>query len=270
MALKIIELFGSAVLVDAGRPGFRKYGVPVGGAFDRECFRLANTLIENQPCATALEFALGTITFEATEDTTIAIVGAAEYFEINNTRHAANCCTTITKGSILRIAPRKNGLRTYLALQGGIAGNPILGSYSGIVLNKGDSLRANRPNEIGGDLISGIRPTSLQNKPFRVTLLSLEVNWLNQQYQASHHLDRVGIRLLGDSGIENTRSITSEPSVFGIVQLTEDAQLILHGPDGPTITGYRKIACIVEEDLDRLGQIAPNDEVTFESAPETR
>src|ERR1700736_2373753 len=39
-----------------GRPGWGAYGVPEGGALDRESLRRANTLVGNPPSAPALEF----------------------------------------------------------------------------------------------------------------------------------------------------------------------------------------------------------------------
>lgn len=49
----------------------------------------------------------------------------------------------------------------------------------------------------------------------------------------------------------------SEPSTHGAIQITPDNQLLIHGPDGPTLGGYPKIGTIIEADLSTLAQLRP-------------
>ena len=76
--------------------------------------------------------------------------------------------------------------------------------------------------------------------------------------------DRVGIRLDGiqlDPGPEQL----SEPACPGAIQVTNDGSVIVLGPDGPTIGGYRKIGVVCSADLDALGQLRPGGSVRFAS-----
>jgi urea carboxylase len=98
----------------------------------------------------------------------------------------------------------------------------------------------------------------------RVVALGDE-SWAQAEYTVGRNIDRVGLRLEGPKPMIDARSGRSEPSVFGAVQVTEDRTLIVHGPDGPTIGGYRKLGGVVRADLDRLGQLAPGDRVSFRS-----
>jgi allophanate hydrolase subunit 2 len=97
----------------------------------------------------------------------------------------------------------------------------------------------------------------------RAVLCDDDGAWTEAEYTVGRNIDRVGLRFDGPKPMVDARSGTSEPSVFGAVQVTEDRTLIVHGPDGPTIGGYRKLACVVRADLDRVGQLAPGDRVRF-------
>lgn len=262
MALKVIELFGQATLQDAGRPGYRKFGVPVGGAFDRESLSCANELLGNTVDALAIELALGVLTLEATSPIVISVVGASNDVTVNGKSGGGNRSIALAEGDRLRIGPPQSGLRTVIALPGGVKGPTVLGSRLGPVVRVGDTLVAN--GEVSAEPRALGRPLqSLKGGPLRVIALDQETGWFDKTYKASQLMDRVGIRLEGDAGFIETGSGRSEPSVIGVVQVTGDGRLVIHGPDGPTIGGYRKVGCVVSADLDRVGQIAPGNTVTF-------
>jgi allophanate hydrolase subunit 2 len=103
----------------------------------------------------------------------------------------------------------------------------------------------------------------LLDRPLRVVLHDDDGGWTGAEYTVGRNIDRVGLRFDGAKPMVDARSGRSEPSVFGAVQVTEDRTLIVHGPDGPTIGGYRKLAGVVRADLDRVGQLAPGDRVRF-------
>lgn len=262
MSLKVLEVFGPATIQDAGRPGYRKYGVPVGGAFDRESLALANGLLGNGQTAPAIELALGTASFEATGDTDVAIVGAADEVFINGASGGGNRSLALRKGDVLKIAPPKTGVRTMIALPGGIKGAPILGSLSGASVEKGDEIVAKGASARDPQALVH-PPMSLTTGAFRVVPIGSADPWIERTYTASRLMNRVGIRLEGCSGLTDLATKASEPSVLGVIQLTGDGRLIIHGPDGPTIGGYLKLGCIVSEDLNRLGQVAPGDALRF-------
>lgn len=73
----------------------------------------------------------------------------------------------------------------------------------------------------------------------------------------------MGARLVGPPLPVPPREIASEPVCPGTVQVTRDGQCIILGVDGQTIGGYPKIAHVIAADLPLLGQLRPNEEISF-------
>src|SRR3954447_10548709 len=76
VGLLVIRPGPSATVQDRGRVGYRSFGVPVGGAFDRGSLDLANALVGNDLDAAALEFTLVGGLYRAEVDLAIALAGA--------------------------------------------------------------------------------------------------------------------------------------------------------------------------------------------------
>jgi antagonist of KipI len=74
----------------------------------------------------------------------------------------------------------------------------------------------------------------------------------------------MGLRLHGEPLTMPSRELVSEPVCPGTVQVTRDGQCIILGVDGQTIGGYPKIAQVISADLDKLGQLRPDERVRFE------
>ena len=263
MRLRVLSVFGLASLQDAGRPGFRRFGVPTGGAFDRESHRLANAMLGVPPDSPVVEFALGTMEMEALADGCVAVVGACESVLVDGNDQGGNVRFCFRAGSRLTVTPPKRGLRTFIALPGGVASPQVLESASGAVVEAGTEI-SSAAQALSLDVLRLARPpASLSPSPLRVVALGDDFGWMGAEYTVGRNIDRVGLRLEGPRPMVEVRSGRSEPSVFGVVQLTEDRSVIVHGPDGPTIGGYRKLGGVVRADLDRLAQLAPGDRVRF-------
>lgn len=265
MRVEVLELFGHATLQDAGRPGFRRFGVPPGGAFDGESLRLANGLLDNEPFAPAVEFAVGTMRLKCIDYGNIAVVGACPGLVINGAERSSNSRLALRPGDEVTLLPPRKGLRTYVALPGGVEAERVLGSASGLPVARGDVLAGSAgspPDMLEESLVAP--PSSLAGGGLRVVPMVPEEGWCHNRYTASNDMDRVGIRLEGPKPETDARSGESEPSVFGAIQLTEGCRLIIHGPDGPTIGGYVKLGVVIRADLDRLAQVRPGDTVEFE------
>src|SRR3954447_12048782 len=82
MGLIVIDSGFWSTVQDAGRVGYREWGVPVGGAFDRRSADLANALVGNGPDCAVLELALRGGTFEGLGNLAIALAGAPMEAEI--------------------------------------------------------------------------------------------------------------------------------------------------------------------------------------------
>lgn len=90
---------------------------------------------------------------------------------------------------------------------------------------------------------------------------------MSSDFTVSSEANRVGVRLLGPSlRPVGGADIISEGIVTGSIQVTGEGQPIMMLPGHATIGGYTKIATVIEEDWDRLGQLAPGDTVRFREA----
>lgn len=227
MTLEIVQLFGVATWVRTGQPARRRFGVPPGGPFDVESYRLACALVGVAEGAPALELGMAHAVVRAKEDGPIAIVGSAPRI------------VSLKRGETLEIAPSTAGARTYLA-QGRA---PVLERR----LARLPSSLVRRPlRVVSGPQAASFDLDRIVSSPFRVS-------WT---------LDRVGVRLEGEGPIHRLE-LPSEPACPGAVQVTPNGTLIVLGPDGPTIGGYPKPLVVATVDSDRVGQLRPGDDVRF-------
>ncbi len=262
MRILVRSVFGLASLQDSGRSGYRRFGVPDGGAFDRESFHLANALLGNELDDPVIEFALGTMEFEALTGGCVSVVGASSGVTVGGSQSSCNTVLNLKKGDLVTVAPPKRGLRTYVGVPGGFVARESLGSVSGAVVEAKAELSSAEERAVPGRQLAEL-PSSLSERPLRALLNEVDGTWTDAAYTVGRSIDRVGLRLEGPKPMIDPASGRSEPSVFGAVQLTEDRTLIVHGPDGPTIGGYIKLGGVVRADLDRVGQLAPGDAVRF-------
>ena len=107
---------------DDGRPGQAALGIGRSGACDRASAALANRLVGNPVDAALLEVTFGGLALRADGDLLVVSTGA----RCPGAPHAAP--TVLRAGSELRLGAPVSGLRSYLAVRGGIDVPPVLGS----------------------------------------------------------------------------------------------------------------------------------------------
>lgn len=248
--MKVRALAGVATLQDGGRPGWRHFGVPPSGIWDRESAALANALVGNPPATTVLELALGTIEIEAEATATLACVGTTRDSRL-----------ILRAGESLRIGPPRRA-RAYVAVPSGFEARQKMGSVSGTAVEVGTVLAPMGVRGLGQVSLAD-PPATMEDRPLRILPGPQSHQFDLGAFAAAayrvHILsDRVGIRLKGAS-LPEGEEIVSEPACPGAIQITGGGQPIVLGPDGPTIGGYPKIAVVCEADLDRLAQLRPGD-----------
>ncbi len=267
---------------DFGRVGFRKYGVPVSGVMDTNSYELANWLVGNPNGAPVLEFTLKGGRYLFHDNTVIAITGALMNPKINGSEIAMNCSLEIKEGDELELGFAKRGCRAYLAIQGDPKISKVMDSYStyttgkfggfeGHTLKKGDILNW---KNLGRDFEQ--RKTPIEQIPYfssKITVRvikgvewdwfdqSLKDQFLNSKYFIGSSSNRMGIRLDGVSLNVTKREMISSPVITGIIQLPPNGKPIILMQDGQTIGGYPRIAKVLDEDLWRLGQLKPGDQL---------
>jgi 5-oxoprolinase (ATP-hydrolysing) subunit C len=270
---------------DAGRRGWRRFGVSGAGAMDRLALSVANALVGNAPDTAALEFAhVGGAWEIAAASCRIAVTGGNFSMSANGTPLACWQSHTLRRGQRLTIGGAADAVWGYLAVANGFSVVPQLGSCSthlrsglgglgGHRLSAGDvlPLRAARAPYGRERRVAPIRQAP---GPLRVVLgpqadyfTSDTINaFLGAGYSVSHRADRMGTWLEGPL-IAHARgyNVLSDGVVPGCIQIPGTGQPLVLLMDCQTIGGFPKLATIITADLPRFVQTKAGRAVIFEA-----
>lgn len=284
--LEVLKTGPLATVQDEGRPGLAGLGVGLSGAADRDSMRLANRLLGNDPGAAVLEVTFGGLSLRARGDLTVALTGARAPATVDGAGVGSCGPVRLPAGAVLRLGVPPAGLRTYVAVRGGIAVDPVLGSRStdvmasigppvlepGTVLPVGPA-RGPWP---GVDLAPVVSPSpgdvELRVRP------GPRDDWFSEgalealcsaAYEVTAESNRVGMRLAGPV-LERSRQeeLPSEGMVRGALQVPPTGQPTLFLADHPVTGGYPVIGVVTGPDVDRAAQARPGQRVCFRLARE--
>ena len=116
---------------DGGRHGAQRYGLTPSGAMDRLALAAANTLLDNAPFAAAVEIGPFSAAFTARNGAVrVALSGAVRSADIAGRPVAFDTSMTIPEGETLTLGFAKGGAFSYLAIEGGVTGEPMFGSLA--------------------------------------------------------------------------------------------------------------------------------------------
>jgi biotin-dependent carboxylase-like uncharacterized protein len=267
-----------------GRPGWRRYGVPVTGAADAFSARLANRLVGNPDAATLLEVTLLGPTLRLTAPAAVGLAGADLGAEVDRVPLAPGRAMRVRAGATIRFGSARRGLRAYLAFAGGIAEPIVLGSRatdlrSGFGGHEGRRLAAGDRLMLGDarqrPLLRRARSlTDAPEGPIRVTkgphvdrfaAGALDAI-LATKWTVRVDSDRAGVRLDGAPLVHADPSSAEIAPVglpLGAIQVPADGRPILALVDRPVTGGYPVIACIARADVARVAQLGAGAEVRF-------
>jgi len=269
---------------DLGRFGHLRVGIPTSGPMDRDVFVLGNRLVGNPDGAAGLECTLVGPRLELTDDRLVAVTGAEVAPTLNGAAIPAWQAVPAKAGDVLRLGPARSGVRAYLAIAGGLATPPVLGSRAtyvrgrlggleGRALRKGDRLplgaaapgparrvRAARVPAYGAEITVAV---ILGPQDDRFTVAGIDA-FLSGPYELLPQSDRMGARLKGPF-IEHTRGhdIVSDGVPMGGIQVIGEGQPIVLLADRQSAGGYTKIATVCSFDLGRIAQLKPGGRLTF-------
>jgi len=285
-AISILEAGPLATIQDRGRFGFRDRGVPVSGAMDQQALMVGNLLVGNEVGAAAIEITLGGFKAEFLGDAHFAVTGADQAPRLNHGPIANWTCHCAKAGDVLHLDYARFGLRSYLAVAGGMDVPEIMGSrstylrggfggYQGRALKKGDILPLGET--FGKPILAlpaGLIPPYAEQPTLRVipgpqddyvTVQGMET-FLSSLYEVTTRLDRMGIALSGPL-IELRRGadIISDGTCAGAVQVHGNQQPTILAADCQTVGGYVKIATVISTDLPLLAQLPAGAKVRFAS-----
>lgn len=271
---------------DLGRTGYGRFGIARNGAADRASLIAANRLVGNPDDAAALEVTITGPHLRFRRRMQIALAGADLGACLNGAWLTPGSRAIVIPGDELTFASGEStsGARAYLAAGGGLDVPEMMGSRStdltaglgglhGRALQPGDLLRVgiqerrlvaprvpvNRSSRRSIRVVRGPQSDRFASRTWKTFVTSA--------FTVTPESNRVGIRLSGPAlSPEDSADIISEGIVTGSIQVTGEGQPIVMLPGHATIGGYTKIATVIEDDLDRLGQLRPGDTVRFYEA----
>ncbi|MFJ8084711.1 biotin-dependent carboxyltransferase family protein [Streptomyces sp. NPDC096205] len=279
-AMSVVRAGALTTVQDQGRPGYAHLGVPRSGALDGPTAGLVNRLVGNPSDAAVLETTLTGCALRPRSAVTVAVGGAPCAVTVDGRPVAWGAPVRVPAGALLDVGPAVRGVRGYVAVSGGVAVEPVLGSRS-------------------TDLLSGLGPAPLtdgavlplgpeecpharvdvapQSAPPAELVLRVTPgprdDWFTARalrdfttrvYRVSPASNRIGLRTEGPA-LERARpgELPSEGMVLGAVQVPPDGRPVVFLADHPTTGGYPVIAVVRAADLPAAAQAAPGTPIRF-------
>ena len=288
MSLEVVAAGPLTTVQDEGRTGYASWGVPRSGACDRAAYRLGLRLLGNVPGTASLEVTLGGLVVRAVGPVLVAVTGA------RCPGAPWNAPVHLAPGQVLRLGAPTQGLRSYVAVRGGVDVPSVLGSRSTCTLSglgparvcDGDVLavgststvmpgvdEAPVPGPTGGTVVLDVEPGPRRDR-------FDDDGWrrlLDAPWTVGTDSDRVGVRLVGDRlepaagwrGVE----LPSEGVLRGAVQVPPSGEPVVLLADCPVTGGYPVVAYlrdpVRDSAVDRLAQARPGQQVRLR-APGSR
>jgi KipI family sensor histidine kinase inhibitor len=271
--LTVVRAGALSTVQDGGRFGSAHLGVARAGALDAPAARLGNRLVGNRADAAVIETTHDGVAFRVERSTAVAVTGAVAPVHIDGRAADWGNSVSVRAGSLVEVGTAILGLRSYVAVSGGIAVTPVLGSRST------DTLSHLGPPALTNGMVLGIgaaaEPTT--SVPFTVprpvgeVTLRLRVgpddDWFtpdsvdlltSSTFTLSSESNRVGARLHGPAiGWRTDDEMDSAGLVVGAVQVPPDGQPVVLLADHPTTGGYPVIGVVDLADLAALAQARP-------------
>lgn len=264
---------------DLGRPGYAHLGVARSGALDAPSLVRANRLVANPDGAAGLETTLTGVCLRAQAPATIAVTGAPAAVALDGESAPFGAPIDVPAGALVEIGPAESGVRSYVAIAGGVSVAPVLGSRSTDTLSGlgPPPLRAGFILPVGAVLpVPAPAPQTADVKNDDLTVrvrLGPRQDWfsviardalLAEEFTLSVKSNRVGARLAGTT---LSRAIggelPSEGIVLGAIQVPADGQPLVFLADHPTTGGYPVIAVVDRADIPLIAQARPGTAVRF-------
>ncbi|KAF4410664.1 MULTISPECIES: biotin-dependent carboxyltransferase family protein [Streptomyces] len=265
---------------DLGRHGHAHLGVPRSGALDAPALRLANRLVGNPGGAAALETTADGTALRARSAVTAAVTGAPCPVLVDGRPAPWGAPVRLRPGAVLDVGRAVRGLRCYVALAGGVAVEPVLGSRSADLLSglgpaplaEGDVL----PLGAAVGPVGAVDTAALPGPPAELVLPLVpgpRQDWFAPDaprelgragYTVSPASNRIGLRTEGPA-LRRVREgeLPSEGMVLGAVQVPPDGRPVVFLADHPVTGGYPVIGVVPERHLWAAAQAVPGTPLRF-------
>ncbi|MFG0230894.1 biotin-dependent carboxyltransferase family protein [Achromobacter sp. 413638] len=283
---------------DKGRQGYYHLGIPPSGALDQYALAAANLLVGNAEDAAVLECTLLGPELLFHRAALIAVTGATMAPKIDGKPMPCNMALAVPAGSRLSFEFVSAGARACLAVAGGIDVPVVLGSRStytlgaiggheGRRLKAGDKLAIGQPSpraRAGRELPLDLAAHCPKTQTLRV-LPGLYDHRLEPESAATFYqdawtvtseADRIGYRYKQGRALrfrerEQPFGAGADPSnivdacyPIGSIQVPAGVEPIILHRDAVSGGGYAMIGTVISADMDKVGQMQPNQSARFE------
>jgi allophanate hydrolase len=266
-----------ATVQDRGRFGHLREGVPPSGPADPYAFAAAQALVGNESDAAAIEIVGGAFTFRCDDARIVAVTGRDVALRGRDLVPGWTAAFA-RPGETFTIATGEKTRFAYLAVSGGIATEPILGSRSaylpagiGRPLRVGEALplgiarvdaeRAGRsavsPDYDTGQIRAITGPHAQRFTDEAEALL------FSTEFRVEPASDRMGTRLSGPRIGAREGEILTCGVVAGAVQIPSGGAPIVLLADHQATGGYPVIATVITADLGLVAQRLPGERLRF-------
>ncbi|MFF7279752.1 biotin-dependent carboxyltransferase family protein [Streptomyces griseorubiginosus] len=279
-ALFVVRAGALTTVQDRGRPGHAHLGVPRSGALDGPAAALANRLVGNRPEAAVLETTLNGCALRPRSTVTVAVTGAPCPVTVEGRPASWGAPVRVPAGALLTVGTALSGVRSYVAVSGGIIVEPVLGSRSTDLLSglgpppltDGAILPLGTPTALHTRVDTAPQPAPPTELVLRVTLGPRD-DWFTPEavrafttraFRVSSASNRIGLRTDGPALARRLEGeLPSEGMVLGAVQVPPDGRPVVFLADHPTTGGYPVIGVVREPDLPAAAQAVPGTPVRF-------
>ena len=266
---------------DLGRPGYMHIGVSPSGAADMRSFTMANRLVGNPESAACFEVLLGGLSLTLSSDRMVAVTGAPVPVQLDGRMVRDPSRMLVPAGARLDLGRPAEGVRTYLAVAGGVEAARFLGSAADDVLGGIGSgpVETGQTYALGRPVHCPDLPTDLAVSRIPTAAAVLPMYWgprhdlfdaadrhrlISQRWQVSDRIDRVAARLIGDPLTIGSVALPSEGMVRGSIEVPPSGEPIVFLADHPATGGYPVIGVLAEAAADLLAQARPGLAVRFD------
>jgi biotin-dependent carboxylase-like uncharacterized protein len=266
-----------ATVQDRGRFGHLREGVPPSGPADPTAFAAAQVLVGNDTDAAAIEIVGNAFTFRCDDRRLVAVTGRDVALRGRDLVPGWTAAFA-RSGETFTVLLGERSRFAYLAVSGGIATEPILGSRSAYLpAGLGRALRAGDVLPLGMSRVDVERAGRFAVSPDYDTGQIRAITgphaqrftdeadslFFSAEFRVEPASDRMGTRLRGPRIAAREGEILTTGVVAGAVQIPSGGAPIVLLAEHQATGGYPVIATVITADLGLVGQRLPGERLGF-------
>lgn len=274
--IRITDAGVRSTVQDRGRFGHLRSGVPPAGAADPFALAAANALVGNADDAAGIEI-IGTPFRFTCDDARVVAVAGRDVSLVTRSRLPGWVGVLIRAGQVVTVHAGERTRYAYLAVSGGIATQPVLGSRAsylaaglGAALRAGDTLPLGDTGVAPEDAGRRIEPTAYDGRVRAMSGPHTErfekdatARFFSDAFTIEPASDRQGVRLGGVAIAPRAGELMSCGVLAGAVQVPRGGAPIVLLADHQTTGGYAVIATVIAADLGKVAQTMPGESLRF-------